>query len=104
MCDEHMDCQFFNYFNDKSCSLFSECSKTHLNTRSVIYQKQMLGLAAHPTNPAGTWPYVHSGSKWLESAADLVAHNAAKAAKKAVSAASHLGLAELEDQLDAENE
>eukprot|EP00462_Mataza_sp_D1_P003843 CAMPEP_0175104228 /NCGR_PEP_ID=MMETSP0086_2-20121207/9586_1 /TAXON_ID=136419 /ORGANISM="Unknown Unknown, Strain D1" /LENGTH=828 /DNA_ID=CAMNT_0016379547 /DNA_START=70 /DNA_END=2556 /DNA_ORIENTATION=+ len=100
MCDEHMDCQFFNYFNDKSCSLFSECSKTHLNTRSVIYQKQMLGLAAHPTNPAGTWPYVHSGSKWLESAADLVAHNAAKA----VSAASHLGLAELEDQLDAENE
>jgi len=60
----------------------------------------MLGLAAHPTNPAGTWPYVHSGSKWLESAADLVAHNAAKA----VSAASHLGLAELEDQLDAENE
>jgi len=58
MCDAHLQCRYFNYFNDKACSLYTDCVSTEIDNRSVIYLKQSHLRNIGPSSVAGTFPAV----------------------------------------------
>jgi hypothetical protein len=64
MCDAHLQCRYFNYFNDHACSLYTECSKTEINLKSTIYLKQ--SHASQIVGVAPTWPAVAKANVWVD--------------------------------------
>lgn len=64
MCDAHLQCRYFNYFNDKSCRLYTECSQTEINNSGVIYLKQSHLSQMSSDSLAPTWPVVGSIRSW----------------------------------------